>query len=390
MSTSALSGGDIARGLGGESRVKWPLRRSSDLFDLRYGKALVASSRRPGGVPVFGTNGQTGSHDTPLFAGPGVIVGRKSAGHLGVHWTDMDYWVIDTAYSLVPNADVNLRFAYYLVNFVGLNHLKHGTSNPSLTREAFGAQYFPVPPIEEQRAIADTLDALDEKIESNRRAMAVANSLAMAILATGVATVRVGDVAELIKGLSYKGAGLDGGTAAGALPLLNLANFTAGGSLKRGGLKYYTGEFKPKHRVAGWDLLVANTDLTQSREILGRGFLVPPAFEGALHTHHTSKVNFFDHPELAPVLWAQLQSPGFRERAKGFATGTTVTALPTESLLDFELAIPDDLEHALERARVLVECAWGLEAESVQLGRVRDALLPELLSGRVRVSKVVA
>ena len=116
MLSSALTGGDIARGLGGKSRVRWPLQRSSDLFELRYGKALVASSRRPGQVPVFGTNGQTGTHDTPLFTGPGVIIGRKGVGHLGVHWTDDDYWVIDTAYSLVPKADVDLKFAYYLLN----------------------------------------------------------------------------------------------------------------------------------------------------------------------------------------------------------------------------------------------------------------------------------
>jgi hypothetical protein len=264
----------------------------------------------------------------------------------------------------------------------------HGTGR--LQTDRLFALPLPVPPIEEQHIIAATLNALDDKIESNQRATAISYDLAMAVLATGVKTVRVGEVAELSKGLSYKGAGLDDGAAANARPLLNLANFTTGGYLKREGLKYYTGVFKPKHLVSGWDLLVANTDLTQNREILGRGFLVPPAFEGALHTHHTSKVNFFDRPELAPVIWAQLQSPRFRERAKGFATGTTVTALPAESVLDFEVAIPNELEPALERARVLVECAWRLEAESMQLERVRSLLLPELLTGRVRVSKAAA
>ena len=159
----------VARGLGPRGSIRWPLFRSSDLFELRYGKALVAADRHPGPVPVYGTNGCAGSHDTPLFDGPGVVLGRKGMGDLGVEWVDEPFWVIDTAYALRPLGDVDLKFAYYLIRHVGLNHLKHGTSNPSLTREAFGAQLFPVPPIGDQRRIIEVLGALDDKIESNRK-----------------------------------------------------------------------------------------------------------------------------------------------------------------------------------------------------------------------------
>ena len=134
MSTSAFSGGDIARGTRWQVGREVAPRTVERSLRTPLWKALVASSRRPGRAPGFGTNGQTGTHDTPLFAGPGVVVGRKGAGHLGVHWTDQDYWVIDTAYSLIPRDDVDLKFAYYLVNYVGLDHLKHGTSNPNKTQ----------------------------------------------------------------------------------------------------------------------------------------------------------------------------------------------------------------------------------------------------------------
>ncbi|MGH3371527.1 MAG: restriction endonuclease subunit S, partial [Nocardioidaceae bacterium] len=122
-------------------------------------------------------------HDTALFEGPGVVIGRKGMGHLGVEWVYGDYWVIDTAYSLEPLGDSDLKFAYYLIRHVGVDHLKHGTSNPSLTREAFAAQLFPVPPIEEQRAIAEVLGALDDKIAANDRQIKLVQELADAIFA---------------------------------------------------------------------------------------------------------------------------------------------------------------------------------------------------------------
>ncbi|MBK6697989.1 MAG: restriction endonuclease subunit S [Myxococcales bacterium] len=181
MGAEEFLGATLARGFAPDS-VQWPLVRSSILFELRYGKALVETSRRPGPVPVFGTNGRCGSHDTALFAGPGVVCGRKGQGPLGVEWVDSDYWVIDTAYSLRPlRDDVDLKFAYYLVKYVGLNHLKDGTSNPSLSRDTFGSQLFPVPPVPEQRAIARILCALDDKIELNSKMNATLEAMARAL-----------------------------------------------------------------------------------------------------------------------------------------------------------------------------------------------------------------
>jgi type I restriction enzyme, S subunit len=176
-----LVGTTRARGFA-SGALSWPLVRAGDLFELRYGKALVESSRRPGGVPVYGTNGQCGWHDSALFKGPGVILGRKGQGPLGVEWTDVDFWVIDTAYSLaVRRADLDLRFAYYLIKYIGLNHLKDGTSNPSLSRDTFGAQALPLPPLREQVRIATVLTALDDKIELNRRMNETLEEMARAL-----------------------------------------------------------------------------------------------------------------------------------------------------------------------------------------------------------------
>jgi type I restriction enzyme S subunit len=153
-----------------------------NLVTLNYGRALKADTRKVGKVPVYGTNGRCGWHDEPLAKAPGLILGRKGQGPLGVEWCDKDFWVIDTAYfasALTP--DLDLKYLYHLVKYVGLNHLKDGTSNPTLSRDSFGAQLFPVPPLAEQNAIAHILGMLDDKIELNRRMNATLEAMARAL-----------------------------------------------------------------------------------------------------------------------------------------------------------------------------------------------------------------
>jgi type I restriction enzyme S subunit len=170
------------RGFSRDIDWKWPLIPGRKLLGLNYGRALKADTRNPGKVPVFGTNGQCGWHDASLAQAPGLILGRKGQGPLGVEWCDKDFWVIDTAYyasTLTP--DVELKYLYHLVKFIGLNHLKDGTSNPTLSRDTFGAQLFPLPSLAEQKAIAAVLGALDDEIELNRRMNATLEAMARAL-----------------------------------------------------------------------------------------------------------------------------------------------------------------------------------------------------------------
>lgn len=238
-----------------------------------------------------------------------------------------------------------------------------------------------LPPLGEQYGIAEVLGSLDDKIELNGRLRNDCSALAKELLTGGTNRVRVADVATLEKGLSYKGNGL---VADGATVLINLANFRRDGLLRRDALKHYTGEYKPKHTVRAGDLVIANTDLTQRRVILGRPAIVPSDIETAIFTHHVYAVRFEQDPRLAVPLWAALNSAEFRDRAEGFATGTTVAALPRDAVLEFEFSVPEDPAVA-ERATELLEQGWAAERETVTLATIRDTLLPKLMSGEIRV-----
>jgi type I restriction enzyme S subunit len=112
----------------------WEVKRLGDLLELAYGKALKAEDRHGGDVPVFGSNGQVGWHDERLAAGPGIVVGRK--GNPGVAtWAPTDFFVIDTAFYVVPKAVCrSVHFLFNVLQTHDLASLGADSAVPGLNR----------------------------------------------------------------------------------------------------------------------------------------------------------------------------------------------------------------------------------------------------------------
>jgi type I restriction enzyme S subunit len=109
----------------------WEQRRVEDVLDLAYGKALPASERADGRVPVYGSGGVTGFHSESLVNGPSVIVGRK--GTVGsLFWEDEAFFPIDTVFFVVPK--VPLTFCFYLLKSLGLEEMNTDAAVPGLNR----------------------------------------------------------------------------------------------------------------------------------------------------------------------------------------------------------------------------------------------------------------
>jgi type I restriction enzyme S subunit len=117
---------------------------------------------------------------------------------------------------------------------------------------------------------------------------------------------------------------------------------------------------------------------------------VPPGGDGKfLFTHHVFAARFNPGMEAWKLfVYFLLLQDTFRERAAGFATGTTVLALPRDAVL--QLSFPKPNEQVVERftslVTPLVEKPWLLAAENRTLAALRDALLPKLISGELRIA----
>jgi type I restriction enzyme S subunit len=57
--------------------MSWEPCQLKDVIELAYGKSLPERNRKDGFVPVYGSGGIGGYHNTHLVEGPGVIVGWK-------------------------------------------------------------------------------------------------------------------------------------------------------------------------------------------------------------------------------------------------------------------------------------------------------------------------
>jgi len=104
----------------------------ADLCELKYGKALKATQRRDGEIPVYGSGGITGYHDEALVAKPTIIVGRK--GTVGtLYWQSTPCFSIDAVFYYVE-PKVSLHFCYYAMMRMGLHHLNTDAAVLGLNR----------------------------------------------------------------------------------------------------------------------------------------------------------------------------------------------------------------------------------------------------------------
>lgn len=177
----------------------WQVMRLKHVARLQYGDALPAEARRPGPVPVFGSNGVVGRHAVPNTEGPAIVVGRK--GSFGkVHHSAQPAFCIDTAFfvdrrHVRPGTD--LRWLFRLLDGLRLDAVSQDTGVPGLSRELAHNLYVPVPPPDEQRALADALDRLCGDLD----ALIAAREARLERLAA----LREGVIREAVRGLDVPG-----------------------------------------------------------------------------------------------------------------------------------------------------------------------------------------
>jgi type I restriction enzyme, S subunit len=350
-----------------------------------------------------------------------VILGRKGMGNLGVEWCDSDFWVIDTAYYVRPlTSELDLRYFYYLVKYVGLNHLKDGTSNPSLTREAFGAQLLPFPSRAEQQAVAAVLKALDDKIDLNRRMNqtleATAQTLfkswfvdfdpvrakaegqtpaglsaeiadvfpasfedsALGPIPSGWRVKPIGDVVRVVGGSTpstTEPSYWEGGQHAWATPK-DLSRLTSPVLLDTerkitdAGLRQIASGLLPKGIVLlSSRAPIGYLAIAEVPTAVNQGFIAMPC-EGDLSNHYI-------------LQWLREKI----EFIKGRANGTTFLEVSKTNFRPIPVVVPPRgvTDVFTRKAAVLHQRVVANLRESRTLATLRDTLLPKLLSGEVRV-----
>ena len=389
---------------------EWRASTWGEEISLEYGKALRGHDVAEGQYRVFGSNGPIGWTSEPLAPGPGVILGRKGA-YRGVQYSPKPFFVIDTAYYVVPKSELDMRWLYYAIKHYKLGEVDDGSPIPSTTRAAVYMLDLDVPPTDEQRAIAHILGTLDDKIELNRRMNETLEAMARALfkswfvdfdpvrakaegrdpgLPQSLADLfpdsfedsELGEIPKgwVVKPLDEMARFLNGlalqkypPTGERSLPIIKIAQLRAGTTQ---GADRASADLEPAYVVQNGDILFSWSGSLEC--------VLWAAGPGALN-QHLFKATSDQYPKWLCYLGVHHHLEDFRHIAAGKAT--TMGHIQRHHLSDAKLATPSP---ALLKAMdvifaPIVESTWRRAVETRTLAAQRDTLLPKLISGALRI-----
>ena len=398
---------------------EWRSSIWGDEISLKYGKALRDYDIAHGKFRVYGSNGPIGWTACPLAPGPGVILGRKGA-YRGVEYSPDPFFVIDTAYYVVPKTELDMRWLYYAIKHYKLGEIDDGSPIPSTTRAAVYVQDLEVPPINEQRAIAHILGTLDDKIQLNRRMNETLEAMARALFKSWF--VDFEPVRAKMEGRWRKGESLPGLPAhlydlfpdsfeeseLGEIPrgwqvqgLDEIANFLNGLALQ----KYPPGDGPtlPVIKIAqlrkgGTDSADRCTAAIPAEFVINDGDILF-SWSGSLEcilwagdrgalNQHLFKVTSTRFPKWFYYLWVHEHLASFRHTAAGKAT--TMGHIQRHHLSDAKVVVPESivLGAANKMITPTIEQIIQRRVESRALTTLRDTMLPKFVYGQLRVAQL--
>jgi type I restriction enzyme S subunit len=151
----------------GEIPAHWTCKHLRWAIMFQRGHDLPTSEREEGQVPVVSSSGVSSTHSLAVAKAPGIVTGRYGTiGHF--HLITQDYWPLNTTLYSIDLRGNDPRFLRYMLTHLSplflLNAVKSAV--PGVDRNDIHPTRTGVPPISEQREIADFLDAKSEEIDS--------------------------------------------------------------------------------------------------------------------------------------------------------------------------------------------------------------------------------
>ena len=254
-------------------------------------------------------------------------------------------------------------------------HTVPGSTVDRLLLRDFPSFPIQVPPLAEQRAIAEVLGALDDKVESNRRRAGCAEEFLDVLASTlsSLGTMEIGRLSVVDRfSVDPSSSPILDHYSLPAFDASRLPERVEGASIR-----------SSKLAVQGPSVLVSRLNPGTNRT----WYAVPdPAVPAVASTEWLV---------LRPVeglslggLWLAVRDGRFRGELARRATGTSGSHQRVRPADALSIEVPDPRggdTAVVEEADAFLDLIHHARVESETLAALRDALLPELLSGRLRV-----
>ena len=349
-----------------------------DIVTFQRGFDITKKEQVHGIYPVVSSSGVKSYHKSAKVKGPGITIGRK--GTLGtVFYLKTDFWPHDTTL-WVKDFHGNLpSFIYYFLKKFNFELFDVGSSNPTLNRNHIHLLPTLLPPLPEQRAIASVLSSLDDKIDLLHRQNKTLEAMAETLF-------RQWFVKEADEGWEEK-------------PLSNVANFLNGlacqkyppendidklpvlkiKELRNGFTKDFdwaTTDVKPEYIVENGDVIFSWSASLMVKMWDG---------EKCILNQHLFKVTSKDYPKWFYYQWCKHYLDEFVSISTSHAT--TMGHIKRGDLDVAMVLVPSkkELEEMTIIMDSLIEKLIKITKQIRTLEKLRDTLLPKLMSGEVRV-----
>ncbi len=394
---------------------EWKDYKLGDVLVIKNGKSRPKSD---GNIPIYGGNGILGYSNEYNIEKETLIIGRVGAYCGAIYFENNQIWVSDNALFAKPKKDDDIKYLYYHLKLENLNKYAEGSSHPLLTQGRLNNLDIKIPDLPTQTAIAEILSSLDDKIELNNKINQELETLAQTIfkqwfidfefpnengkpykssggemveselgdIPKGWETEVLSEATKLIRGISYRKPELvlkDEGIA-----FVNLKCFSINGTFRQDGIKYYNGKYKNEQILCNNDILVAVTDLTQDREIIG----MPILWNGsttALPSLDTCIIRS-ERLELKNFLYYEFKTKRYKSRIIEHANGSTVLHLSVKGLETYVFPMPNEslLKNWSAIIQPILETINSNINEIIELSKTRDILLPKLISGELKINEI--
>ena len=389
---------------------EWMTCRLGDLIHIKHGYAFKGeffSEDGPGPLLLtpgnFAIGGGFKAGKPKYYLGPTPDEFRLEGGELMVTMTDLSKAGDTLGYpAIIPASPTYLHnqriglvtikdhssidkffLSYALRTPDYRSHILAGASGSTVRHTSPGriSDYaFSIPGLKEQRAISAVLGALDDKIAVNDRIVRASRKLIALeythAISSGAHSVIIGKIASLFDGPHATPKKTDSGPWFLSISSLNGGRLELGESahLSEDDFKQWTRRVTPR----------AGDVLFSYETRLGEAALMPAEIRACLGR----RMALLRPHGVGPVTLLQaFLSSSFQETIRQYSVhGATVDRIPLSEFPSWNINLPmkepRELENVLGH---LNEIAESCESENGVLAELRDALLPRLMSGEIRV-----
>jgi len=358
---------------------EWKECKLVDAAVFQRGHDLPKTEMNMGAIPVAGSNGIIGYHNESTTKGPGLTIGRS--GNIGTpkFYRD-DFWAHNTVLYVKDFKGNDEKFIFYFLQTFDFEGFNAGSAVPTLNRNHIHEIPVVIPPLPEQRAIAGVLSSLDDKIDLLHRQNKTLEGMAEALWRKmfveeadpGWDEKGLDEIATFLNGLPCQKFPPD--TSTEPLPVIKIKELRTGIT---GDSDLATSKVPPNYIVDDGDILFS---WSGSLEVViwsfGKGVL----------NQHLFKVTSDDYPKWFCYYWIKHHLSEFRDIAQDKAT--TMGHIQRHHLSDAKVLIPDQKSFQylnMQIGPVFEKMIHNLKAIR-RFVRLRDTLLPKLMSGEVKVT----